>query len=166
MNMKQRKGNSSSFTGLVAKHYNASKKFMKRAKTATSSMFSQWDIHSCLLSLVPVSSLLPKHQRRGCHTHYSENAPSWCWRGRPECPGGTGQNYEDHVKEESPGKRKIPLLSVCPRESEHILTTCHAQEVQGALFTRARTWRNPIVHQQQSRWIYGGIFMQQNIPQQ
>lgn len=75
------------------------------------------------------SPLLPKHQRRGCHTRYSENAPSWCWRGHPEYPGETGQNNGEPIRKECRWPRN-PLLRIAHRAREHTSTMHHGQGVQ------------------------------------
>lgn len=36
----------------------------------------------------------PRHQTRGCRSHQSESAPSWCWTKHPECPAETTHNKE------------------------------------------------------------------------
>lgn len=60
---------------------------------------------------------------------------------------------------------EIPPLSVSPREEKNTSSWGCVQEVQGDLFIRARTWSNPIIHQQKSELIYGDIFTLQNSAQ-
>lgn len=119
VNSKLMKGNSSPFTGLVASCDNSSKRVMKRATRAIRSQGSLSETFIDVYVTNP-SSLLPKHQRRGCHIRYSENVPSWCWRGHPEYLGETGQNNEGCVKKE---------YNVDHRVWEHTSTMHHSQGV-------------------------------------
>lgn len=99
-----------------------------------------------------VPSLLPKHQRRGCHTHHSESVPSWCWRGRPECPGGT--RYRRTVAFRKRADSPQNLILVCPSKRTHPLS--HIQGVRGLSWISFRT-RNDMMPHQWYIYTYYGI---------